>query len=678
MARPAETSANSPFVLLVSASIIIAGLYFGREVLVPIALAVLLSFMLSPPVRWLERLRLPRTLAVIVVVLLAVGSIGGLGYMAKQQAVYVVDNFESYKGQFRTKMRHLGGQFGFINKAEKAAREMAHPDGHPEPQAPAPSSAAPLSAAPSSAAPSSPIPEISLLKVPPPALATDPQHAIPVRIIPDTPTPLTIFREYAASVLSPLATTIIVLAFVIFMLIDKESLRDRIIRLLGSGRLNLTTQALDEASTRISDYLGALAIVNACYSICTALGLWLIPKVFGNGSDFPNVLVWAIFVGLLRFVPYVGIWIGAGIPLILSFALFPGNGVFFAVLVMFLALEVVVSQFIEPMWYGSSTGMSPLAVLVAAVFWTWLWGAVGLLLSTPMTVILVVMGKYVPQLKFLDILLREEPVLSPPFRFYQRLIAMDQDDAAEIAGEYLKEKKSLQVVYDDLLVTALSMAERDSHHERVADEQLVFVRQSVRDLADELAEQYSELPDKPAAAAGSEKNGHGGPPQTVEHERRPRLPLGCNINVLCLPARDESDEILARMFARLLEVRGYCVVTTTPDALAAEMTDMVESKHIDVVCISAMPPAAVAHARYLCKRLGARCPDVGVVVGLWTLKGDLSKAKERLACRTGVQVVATLADAQEQLDQLTQSLLSRTAAKPAGEPLSTNRAMVPA
>ena len=419
------------------------------------------------------------------------------------------------------------------------------------------------------------------------------------------------------------------------MLLSREDLRDRLIRLLGSARLNLTTQALDEASTRISSYLGALSIVNFCYGLLTAGGLWLIGKFLGGGEGFPSVMVWAILVGLLRFVPYVGIWIGAGFPLLLSFAIFPGYSVFFATLVMFGVLEIVVSQAIEPYWYGSSTGMSALAVLVSAVFWTWLWGPIGLLLSTPMTVILVVMGKYIPQLKFIDILLRDEAVLSPQFRLYQRLIAMDQEEAADLARDYLKEKRSLIDTYDDLLIPALQMAEQDSHHERATDEQLQFVRQSVRDLAEELAEQFREMqapvatageasdPEHPrqptmlesakstvAAAASTVASvastmaaavtGNGKPAGAEEDAPAPdplrRLPQECAVKVLCLPARDEADEIVALMLTQILEVRGFCTHSPTAAMLASEMVDLVESKKIDLICVSAMPPAAVAHA----------------------------------------------------------------------------------
>jgi hypothetical protein len=233
--------------------------------------------------------------------------------------------------------------------------------------------------------------------------------------------------------------------------------------------------------------------------LVTAGGLWVIGHFLGGGQGFPNVLVWGILVGLFRFVPYVGIWIGASFPLLLSFALFPGNAVFFATLGLFIALEIVVSQFVEPVWYGQSTGMSPLAVLVAAVFWTWLWGPIGLLLSTPLTVCLVVMGKYIPQLQFLDILLGDEPVLPPHVRVYQRLIAGDEEEAIDLARELLDDKP-LDKLYDDVLIPTLALAASDHHRGRLDDARLEFIRQGMRNIVEEMGDEQKAREVRQAAA----------------------------------------------------------------------------------------------------------------------------------------------------------------------------------
>ena len=240
--------------------------------------------------------------------------------------------------------------------------------------------------------------------------------------------------EYLGGALHPLATAFLVIVFVIFMLLRREDLRDRMIRLVSSGRLNLTTTAVADATDRISSYLFSLAIVNLCYGGCVAGGLWIIGKLLGHGHPFPNALLWGLLCGVSRFIPYVGVWVGAALPVALSFGLFPGYGVFFATAGMYATYELLVSQFVEPLLYGARTGMSTIAVLASAVFWAWLWGPVGLLLSTPLTVILVVIGKHVPQLQFLDILLGDEPVLEPPVRIYQRLLALDAEESAELRG----------------------------------------------------------------------------------------------------------------------------------------------------------------------------------------------------------------------------------------------------
>ncbi len=709
MARPPEPVKRSQFTLLASIAIIIAGLYFAREVLIPIALAVLLSFLLAPPVRWLERIKLPRAAATLIVVALTMALLGGAAYFVGRQLYSVGEELPTYESQIRAKFSSFGAHFGFLSRAQHELAAMttggptsrpANADGHPAGSDAHPPQAHPSEADPPEAHPpdgqTGAVDGHSAV----PNTAPTPENPWPVRLYPQTATNFAMLREYASTVMSPLATAVLVLVFVIFMIFAREDLRDRIIRLLGHGRLNVTTQALDEASTRISSYLGALAIVNGCYAVVTAVGLWVIGKFFGQGHGFPNVIVWGLLVGLCRFIPYVGIWVGAGIPLLLSFGLFPGNGVLIGVFILFAVLEIVVGQFVEPTWYGASTGMSALAVLVAAVFWAWLWGGIGLLLSTPLTVILVVIGKYVPQLKFLDILLREEAVLTPPYRFYQRLIALDQDEASDLARDYLKEKRSLEMVFDDLLIHALSLAEADHEHDRLDEKGVKFTRQAVRDIIDEVSEQYramqgddptpptgEPLPPKEsnliasaastmAAAASTVATvasnvanavgvGSNSESETVQSHKGhsgeavkkflPRLPQGCMVSVICLPARDEADELVAVMLSQLLESRGYCAYVPTPDVLASEMIDLVESKKADVVCVSAMPPAAVAHARYLCKRLHVRFPDLSMVVGLWTFKGDVDRARERIACSSSVRLLTTLTDAQRQIEELAQT-----------------------
>jgi predicted PurR-regulated permease PerM len=616
----------SRFFTLAASCIVIAILYVGRDVLMPLAVATLITFALVPLVTRLERLHIGRRTSTILVVLLSFGLVGGLGFIIGRQFVEVVKEVPQYKEGIQNKLTQFRKS---INPLKRGVGELEH--------------------------------VVSATPVP----ATQPIWNVTVTQQEAANPPVT-FEEaldYAEKVLDPLATTGVVVVLVIFMLLDREDLRDRMIRLLSGGRLNLTTQAIDEAATRITRYLVAQSVVNFSYAIAVAAGLWIIGKAFGrhdSSGGFPNVLLWALLCGLLRFIPYLGIWIAMLLPVAVSFALFSGNAVFFATVGMFVTYEIVVSQFIEPAVYGSSTGLSALAVLLAAVFWTAIWGPMGLLLSTPMTVCLVVLGKHVPQLEFLGILLGDEPVLEPPQRIYQRLIALDQEEPEELMQGYAKEK-SLEEIYDDILIPTLVLAERDRQREELDDQHYRFVHQSIRDMIEELGEQQQQALQTQEAAGGEAVAAavHSAPP--ISHSRI-HLPKGCNVNVLCLPARDVADELTGMMLAQLLSLRGYCAESVGSDILAAEAVELVEQKKIDVVCISALPPAAIAHARYLCKRLSARFSQLPTIVGLWKATTSLERARQRISRAQTTHVLTTLADAQDQLDQFSHQF----AAVPAG------------
>ena len=301
----------------------------------------------------------------------------------------------------------------------------------------------------------------------------------------------------------------------------------------------------------------------------------------------------------------------------------------------------------EPWLYGKNTGVSAVAVLVAAIFWTWLWGIAGLLLATPLTVCLLVIGKHVPQLSFLDTLLGNEPVFEPKKRIYQRLLAGDQEEAAELIDEYL-EHQPLVEVYDTVLIPALALAETHWHRGELAEGRHKFILQSLKEIIEDLGQRQPEMQ---AQAAAEDTNEADGDSASVDLSNSPPV---C---ILCLPARDEADEIAAMMLAQVLETSGCVVQAVSVTARASEMVDLVEQRQPAVVCISATPPAAVMHARYLCTRLRARMPEVNLVVGLWDTPGDLTKAKKRIGCGANAHVVATLADAQEQVRLLVQPLL---------------------
>ena len=730
MARSENISPKgSRFVVLASMCIVVAALYFAQEVLIPLALAVLFCFLLTPLVSRLERWRVPRAPAVIIVVSAGFALVLALGWVVTAQVLNLANRLPEYETNIigkveRFKQKFGGNEGGLGDKIADAAEHIEQATTRTATQPATTQAAATQSAATQTTGTGGPVStgppggaEDALQKVvrdplgeaartasgsptPGAPLGTSEENPLWTVALPAPVSPLKTLGSYLGVVASPLATAGLVVVFVIFILLRREDLRDRMIRLVGRGEMNVTTQALDDAGTRISRYLLAQAIVNRTYGIAIALGLWAIGH-FAGDRPFPSFVLWGLLCAVLRFIPYIGPWIAALFPLTLALAVYPGFEVFAWALAMFVVVELLSNNIMEPWLYGASTGMSTIAVLVSAVFWTWLWGAVGRLLATPLTVCLVVMGKYVPRLGFLDILLGDEPVLEPSERVYQRLLAGDEEEAGDLAREMLKEG-SLLDVYDGVLVPALSLVEQDRHRGRLDEPRQRLVRKAMREIVDELGDEWRMRQDrsdadvmKAAAAATVEvaKGGSAGDPgdtasgnggytdmtavsrpkgvkassdgsgsDTVIAGRDPRVndvrvPRGCTVNVVCLPSHDEADEVAALMLAQLLEFRGYCAFPLSVTKLASEMVDAVEQRKAHVVVVSSLPPAAVTHSRYLCKRLHARFPDINMVVGLWTAKGDLKKAKDRIACAGNVQMASKLAQALEQIGQLVQPVI---------------------
>jgi hypothetical protein len=367
-----------------------------------------------------------------------------------------------------------------------------------------------------------------------------------------------------------------------------------------------------------------LFLLNVTFGISVGIGLFLI--------GVPNAILWGILAAALRFIPYLGPWIAATMPIGLSMAISPGWGPTILTVLLFLALELFNNNLLEPWLYGKNTGVSAVAVMLAAVFWTWLWGPVGLLLATPLTVCVLVVGKHVPQLSFLDILLGNEPVFEPKMRIYQRLLAGDQDEASELYEEYLKQSPLVEVL-DTVLIPALALAETHWHRGELDDARHSFILESLEEMIQDGDEGRQEVP-------------------AIEGIADP--PAVC---VLCLPARDEADAIAGLMLAQLLATRG-CLIQSVPVTPSAdELGDLVRRCKANVVCISATPPNAVMHARYLCKQLRSRFPNLQLVVGLWNAQRDLGRAKVRLSGGDTTYVVGTLAEAQEQVRLLIQPLL---------------------
>jgi len=642
---------------LASIAIVLGLLYFGQEVLIPLALAVLFSFLLAPVVSGLERLRLGRVSSTLLVVFAALALVVGFGWIVEQRFAEIVTKLPDYRQSIQAKFHRLTRSGGMVqtvrNELRQSVQDAPTTQFVATTQASATTQSSTIVVRGTSAA--SPAPFKSVPAVSPPVLIPpSPDDPWAVRLYPKPATTLELIGEYLGKLLSPVATAGLVLVFIIFMLIGRENLRDRMILLAGGGHLHVTTQAFDDAATRISRFLTAQSLINISYGVVIAFGLWLIDiTIGGSQGGFRTALLAGLICAVMRYIPYIGPWLGAAVPLALAFAAFPGNGVFFVTLAMFVGIEILVSQAVEPHVLGSSTGVSPMAVLVAAVFWTWLWGPIGLLLSTPLTVLLVVMGKYVPQLAMLDVLLGDEPVLNPTTRIYQRLIAGDDEEAAELALEYLKERP-LEAVYDQILIPTLAEAESDWHRGKLDDARHVWIRQGLKEIVQSLGEKQQALEDKAASVATAleAKNQTGGQATPSDAPAtRLSLPAGSIVNVRCLPAHDEADQIVGLMVAQVLGLRGYTVTVANADSLASEMAASFDPEKIDVVVVSALPPKAALHARYLLKLITSRDNDLKIVVGLWT------NNKPGAVEVNNVQTVTSLDALHKQFDQVTPMIL---------------------
>src|SRR5271168_1236361 len=503
--------ASEPILMLAT---VIAVLYFGRPILIPVALAVTLNFLLAPAVIYLHRFRIRRVPGVIIVVVIAGSLIGGIGWVVARQLVRIAEDLPNYRANLHAKVTTLHSPGANpVGQAIRGVREVGQEFSAPEP-APA-----------STRNPSQPpAPQASPRKGEAEAASTVPAPVTPTPVvIVEQPKGISDLLSFLYPLVKPLGETVFVLVLTVYMLVKREDLHNRLLLLAGMGHLNLVTKALDDAAKRISSYLTMNLMVNAGYALCFGLGLFIV--------GIPYATLWAVIAGVLRFVPYIGTSIGVLLPFVFALAVFQPWGPALVVLALFALLEFSVTNFLEPWLYGSHTGISTLALLLMAIFWTMLWGWPGLVLSTPLTVCLIVMGLHMPQLSFLHILLGDEAHLAPEAKFYERLLAMDQAEAHVIAEGFLSEHP-LAELYDVVLLPALSLAERDRHQGALDEVRASFVFQCANELIAELSDTAVLSPD------GDPVN--------------PAMPLK-SFPVICVSTQDQADEIAATMLAQLLE-----------------------------------------------------------------------------------------------------------------------------
>ena len=566
---------------------LVAILYFGRPVFVPLAVAILLAFILAPLVRALRRWHLGRIPSIIIVVLIAFLTIFGLGMVLGEQVTHLAAALPQYQDTLTKKIEALRGMAagkGTLGQASDVLRNLNR--------------------------------ELKTDQrgLEPGAMDEKRSTPVPVEIQQPVPAPLEVIQKIINPLLDPLTTTGIIIVFVIFFLVQREDLRDRLIRLAGSTDLHRTTTAIDDAGHRLSRYLLTQTALNAAFGIIIGAGLALI--------GVPNPVLWGILAAVLRFVPYIGAFIAAAFPLALAVAVDPGWTTVILTAALFLLVELIVGQVLEPLLYGHSTGVSPVAVVVAAMFWTWLWGPIGLLLSTPLTVCLDVLGRHVDRLRFLDILLGSKPALSPAECFYHLILSGNSDEAFEQAEEMLK-NKSLSTYYDEVTIEGLRLAAIDAHRGALDLNSLQKIRAAVGGLVADLSQFDDVMPStrtaKPTASQSIE----------LPMVRRDQLrgPWASATAVLCIPGPSPLDEAATAILAQILEKHGFGVRVEKHQVVSPENIFQLGGEGVALVCVSYIDVGdAALRARAAIRRVQRQIPNATVLVGLWGPNKDESGA----------------------------------------------------
>jgi predicted PurR-regulated permease PerM len=620
-AAPGVPAASSPelrtLVAVAVAAIVVTTLYIAQDVLIPMTLAVMLSFVLSPLVDFLRRLGVWPAPAVGLSVLVALGAIGLTGTLLGNQAAVLSADVPRYVEAIESKVARV--QVFAVSRVASIAHLISI--GEPAPPAVPPPPAAPRSRRADPAAP----------------LTGTPQQPVVVELAPPKASALAVARAIIEPVLGPLETTVIVLIVAIFILMQREDLRDRFIRLFGAADLHRTTMAMDDAGQRLSRYFVSQLAVNTCFGLVIGVGLWLI--------GIPSAALWGVLAGLLRFVPYLGPLLAAVAPLTLAAAVDPGWWMTIYVALLFVIIEPLTGYVVEPLLYGHSTGLSPVSVIVAAVFWTWIWGPVGLILSTPLTLCLVVMGRHVKSLEFFDVLLGDRPALSEVNRFYQRMLANDPDEALDQAEKMLAER-SLVDYYDSVVLPALKLAADDEARGTISRQRVGEVARSMLAMVGDL-EQHVDA-----------KN-TAGPDRAVPVQR-----TGGGV-IACVGARGPFDDVIAAMLAHLLAQRGVASRTVLHTLVSRNAIAQLDVSGVAAITVSCLELAGTpAHLRYLIRRLRQRAPGATIITGLWPPGDAVLTDPQGQAALGGDRYVASLRQA---IDASVDALGERPGSLPPGD-----------
>ena len=602
ISKPFQARTTDELVALLSAvatailaAVIITTLYYGRDIIIPIALAIMLSFVLAPAVRLLGRAHVPRGISVVGVVVLAFILIFALGSLLAAQLAELAGDLPRYQSTISEKIqsfRETTAGKGTLERASGMLKDLSKQLDRPNEAAPA------LKREAAGAKPN----------------ATQPP--VPVEVRQPDPGALESLQSLIFPLLHPLATTGIIIIFVIFILLQREDLRNRFIRLAGSRDLQRTTAALDDAAARLSRFFLFQLLLNGSFGVVIGAGLWLI--------GIPSAILWGILAAVLRFVPYIGAAIAAAFPLTLAVAVDPGWTMLLWTLALFVVVEPIVGHVIEPMVYGHSTGVSPVAVVASATFWTALWGPIGLVLATPLTVCLVVLGRHVERLQFLDVMFGDRPALSPPEIFYQRMLAGDPTEASEKAEEFLKER-SLTSYYDEVALKGLQLAQADAERGALDQARLIKIRDAVREFAENLSEQDNRPP--PKARTTSDAEASSAVESVPEHAPFDDLPVLQKEDlppawqgehpVLCIAGRGLVDEAAAIMLGQLITSHGLPARVEDADALSTANIFRLDTSGVMLVCLVYMDAGGPAHMRYAVRRLRRKLPNAVIILGCW-------------------------------------------------------------
>lgn len=583
-------------------ALIIAGLYVGRDVFVPIALAILLSFVLAPPVERLETLRVPRGAAVPIVVVTAFLAIFALGSLIASQITQLADGLPGYQQTMQKKISSLRSvtTVGPLERAASVLQDLGKELNKPN---------------------------NGDVEIPRTTAQPDQTRPIPVEVRTPPPTALENVASLIAPLLHPLATVGVVVIFVVFILFQREDLRNRMIKLAGAHDLQATTSAINDATGRLSRLFLSQLGLNTAFGIVIGFGLSII--------GVPSAILWGILAGIMRFVPYIGAFVAAFFPLTLAIAVDPGWSMLIWTIGLIIVADVLVGHVIEPMLFGRSSGLSPFAVVVSATFWTALWGPIGLVLATPMTICLVVLGHHVESMKFFDILLGDRPALSPPEIFYQRMLANDPGEAVEKAEEYLKER-TLTEYYEEVALKGLKLAQSDLKRDRLPLARLGAIRDNIVDLIEDLSDEIDDArigrTDDVEAGAALEASV---PMPELPFIIREGLPAEWQTEhpVLCVAERTDLDEAAARILVQILSKHGLGARVTKKEDISSSGIFSLNGDGVALICVSALDDASPTYTRHVVRKLRRKIPEAKILVCYW-MAGNLAVTAESIKADT--------------------------------------------